>query len=266
MPPAERRRRIRWRLRASKKLGLLASPVSVLALASSVIAAEPASLRGPDPMVQRWPSWPYSSTCGSGSEFDSVSAFSGRAEAELGSGPTEEGLRRTIEEWQQGFPTLPKHNWRPLAEAPGVVVYSHGRLPGVEALTLEESSGRWSFAGYSSRCEPQTIVDGQPAVTWTLASDQPPLWRGTKRIWIDLGPGPCSGGRSQNARAMKPVFQELGSRLLMLMRLRPLPPGVYTCQGIIDPPLRVSLPGALGTRKLFDGGVYPPTRAVLARR
>ncbi|HEX5375077.1 MAG TPA: hypothetical protein VFW48_02860 [Solirubrobacterales bacterium] len=175
-------------------------------------------------------------------------------------------MRKTIKEWQTGYPTLPKHNWRLLSEGPGVVQYGHGRLPGVESLTLEESEGQWAFAGYSSNCEPTTIVGRGSTITWSLASDQPKLRPGTKRIWIDLGPGECSGGRSQNARAMKPVFFELGKRLLMVMRLKPLPPGAYTCPGIVEPPLRVSLPKRLGDRKLFDGGVYPPTRAAQPRR
>lgn len=245
-------------------VGLFVSLGGALAIAAGVVAA-PSNPQGSDPEVAKWPSWPYTTTCGSGLAFDPVSAFSRPAEAELGPGAAEEGLRRTIREWQRGFPTLPEHNWRVLAEGPGVAVYGHGRLPGVESLALEESEGRWSFAGYSSRCEPTSIVGGQTAITWTLDDDQPALQPGTKRIWIDLGPGPCSGGRSQNARAMKPVFHELGRRLLMVMRLRPLPPGAYTCPGVSEPPLRVSLPRRLGTRKLFDGGIYPPTRAGLPR-
>lgn len=259
MSPAARG--VRWEPFVLGGLGLLVSVAGVLMLASSVFAASERP-RGPDPAVAEWPSWPYPTTCEWGSTFDPVSVFSGPTEAELGPGPAEEGLRKTIAEWQHGFPTLPKHNWRLLAKGPGVVVYGHGRLPGVESLTLEESKGSWSFAGYSSRCEPTSIVRGRAAITWTLARHQPALGPSTKRILINLGPGECSGGKSQNARAMKPVFHALGRRLLMVMRLRPLPPGGYTCQGIIEPPMQVSLPGRLGTRRLFDGGVYPPTRAV----
>jgi hypothetical protein len=254
-------RGIKWKPLA----GLLVSVSGTLALATGLVAAA-SPPPGSDPEVAKWPSWPYLTTCGLSPTFDPVSAFSGPAGAELGPGAAEEGLRKTIEEWQHGFPTLPEHNWRLLAEGPGVVLFSHGRLPGIESLSLEESKGRWEFAGYSSRCEPTSIVGDQPAITWTLDGDQPALQPSTKRIWIDLGPGPCSGGRSQNARAMKPIFHQLGERLLMLMRLKPLPPGNYTCPGVVEPPLRVSLPRRLGKRKLFDGGVYPPTRAVLPRR
>jgi hypothetical protein len=64
---------------------------------------------------------------------------------------------------------------------------------------------------------------------------------------------------------LKPVFFELGKRQMMVMRLKPLPPGKYTCEGIFEPPLRVKLPKRLGDRVLFDGGLYPPSRAVLPR-
>jgi hypothetical protein len=79
-----------------------------------------------------------------------------------------------------------------------------------------------------------------------------------RRIWVDLGPGPCSSGMGQNARARKPVFRQLGRRLLVTILLEPLPPGFHTCEGIVEPPLRVRLPGRLGSRKLFDGGTFPP--------
>lgn len=220
--------------------------------------------QGPDPMVAKWPQWPYPTTCG-GPSFNPVSVFSGPTDAETGLGPAEEELRKTIQEWQTGYPTLPKHHWRVISQEPAIVVYGHGRLPGIEELTLEESNGSWDFASYSSQCEPASIVDGGAAISWKLSSKQPRLRPGTQRLWIDLGPGECASGRSQNDRAMKPVFFELGKRLLMVMRLKPLPPGNYTCEGIFEPPLLVKLPKRLGTHTLFDGSVYPPSRAVLPK-
>lgn len=235
----------------------------VVMLASDASGAS--TPKGPDPMVAKWPQWPYPTTCEGRSSFDPVSVFSGPTDVETGSGPAEEGLRKTIKEWQTGYPTLPMHHWRLLSQEPDVVVYAHGRLPGVEELTLEESNGLWNFAGYSSRCEPTSIVDGRQAIPWTLSSKQSRLRPGTRQLWIDLGPGECASGRSQNDRALKPVFFELGKRLLMVMRLKPLPPGSYTCEGILEPPLRVTLPKHLGNYTLFDGAVYPPTRAALPR-
>jgi hypothetical protein len=44
----------------------------------------------------------------------------------------------------------------------------------------------------------------------------------------------------------------------MALWLRPLPPGGYTCVGLVEPPLKIQLPGPLGDRELRDGGTYPP--------
>lgn len=48
----------------------------------------------------------------------------------------------------------------------------------------------------------------------------------------------------------------------MTILLDPLPPGSYTCQGVIEPPMHVRLPGRLGKRRLFDSGTYPPGNVV----
>ena len=80
------------------------------------------------------------------------------------------------------------------------------------------------------------------------------------RSGINLGPGECDGGRSQNDRLQKPEFREQNGRLLMSLWLRPLPPGGYTCQGLSEPPVTIELPEPLGERELMDGGAYPPRR------
>jgi hypothetical protein len=69
---------------------------------------------------------------------------------------------------------------------------------------------------------------------------------------------------SQNERTRKPIFRQFGKRLVMIILLEPLSPGIYTCQGIIEPPLKVKLPARLGSRRLFDGGAFPPKPAVPA--
>ena len=260
----------RWVKRGALLAGcfvlLLAAVVALWTLSRATAgSAEPA---GPDPVVMKWPLWPYLTAC-SGPAFDPVSVFSGRTNAERGRGRTETILRRTIQRWKDYSPSLPKHHWRLLSKGLKIVEYGHGRLPGVEVASIEKSKGRWKFTGYNSECEPTSIVQRREAITWTLSHHQRSLDPNTEQIWIDLGPGECAGGRSQNDRALRPVFYELGNRLLMVMRLRPLPsrPGViYTCVDVAEPPLQVSLPGPLGPRKLFDGGVYPPTRAKLITR
>lgn len=236
----------------------------VATLLWALVGAGPAqgqTTAGPDPVVQEWPHWPYPTACHE-LPFDPVAAFSGPTGVETGTRPSEIALREYLEETRTWvYPLVPAHNWRLLAETSEGADFASGRLStpeGPSVISVNYEDGEWKKGSLSSGCHPESIVDGIRAVTWRLAADQKPLRKSTRAIWIDLGPGPCSGGRSQNARAMKPVFKQMGRRLLMVMRLRPLPPGIYTCPGLIEPPLKVRLPGRLGKRKLFDGGTYPP--------
>lgn len=243
--------------------GIAIGLVVVLIGAGGPTRAE--AMAGPDPVVQEWPSWPYPTACGS-LPFEPVAAFSSPTGAENGSRPSEVALREYLRETESyAYPTVPLYDWRLLAETDTRAEFASGQLsapggPSVVSVSLKD--GVWKYSGSSSGCRPTSIVDGTAAITWRLDADQKALRRGTKKIEIDLGPGPCSGGRSQNARAMKPLFWQSGRRLLMVMRLRPLPPGRYTCQGVINPPLTIHLPKRLGKRKLFDGGTYPPVDVV----
>lgn len=233
-----------------------------LALLGAATPAQAKTTAGPDPVVQEWPSWPYPTVCHS-LAFDPVAVFSSPTGVEFGSRPSEVALKRELQEMEGwDYRLVPPNNWRLLAETSNRAEFASGRLlapGGPSVISVEKKSGVWKMSGLSSGCTPRSIVGEHEAITWTLAESQKALKRGTKTIKINLGPGPCASGRSQNARAMKPVFERMDDRLLMIMRLRPLPPGGYTCEGIVDPPLKVRLPESLGNSKLYDGGVYPPT-------
>lgn len=51
----------------------------------------------------------------------------------------------------------------------------------------------------------------------------------------------------------------------MSVWLDPVGPGYHTCEGVVEPPLTVKLPGRLGNRLLYNGGTYPPARAQSSR-
>ena len=189
----------------------------------------PSSPSGPDPVVQGWPTWPYLTSCG-GHPFDPVAVFSGSTEAELGSGPPEAALRRFLQ--NKYFPWINAHHWRRLAGDEKTVEFASGRLSSqLETVSVELKDGRWKDTGYSSDCDPTSIVGNGPVVAWDLARHEKPLPKWVRKVRVDLDGGPCSGGRPQNPRA-RAVFQSLGSKLLLTIWLRPLPPGGYTCEGI----------------------------------
>jgi hypothetical protein len=239
-------------------LALIASTaVAAVIAATSASAAVPL---GSDAAVSEWPSWPYEASCYS--IFNPVEAFSGPAEAEFGSLASEGALRDVLNDPALSWLGLPQDHWRLVSEDDTEAVFESGALssPFPQWVLLQRGGEGWKLAG-NGNCTPRTVLHGLAGVPWTLAGDQPALGWNTRRIRVDLGPGPCASGMSENARARKPIFRQLGRRLLMTILLEPLPPGVYTCQGVLDPPLMVQLPGRLGKRTLFDAGSFPPQPA-----
>lgn len=251
--------------RGWKSLALVTALLAAMALATAQAAQR---ARGPDPAVKEWPNWPYPTSCdGYGLAFNPVSVFSGPTGAELGSKPSEVALRNFLrsEGWVRQLGAS-AHDWRLLAETDKAAEFASGRLAHpnrMSSMSFELDGGEWKWSGFSSGCQPTSIVKGRPALTWRISAEQETVDRNTRKLLINLGPGPCSGGMSQNARAKKPIFRRLGGRRwLMIMQLKPLPPGPHTCQGIIEPPLEVTLPSKIGKRKLLDGATYPPVDVV----
>jgi hypothetical protein len=232
---------------------LLALMAALLLLVPALAAAE--KIGGPDPATAEWPEWPHRVRCGS-IPFDPVAAFSGPTNAERGSLPSERALRRFI---ARGYlPWLNRKNWRLVVEDHGFAEFASGRLEReLEWIQFRRVKGRWKFLTYSSDCDPNSLRRGIPAITWELAEGQK-LTPATRTIEVNLGPGECASGRSQNERVQKPEFREQQGKLLLSLWLRPLPPGGYTCEGTSEPPLKIELPEPLGERELRDGGTYPP--------
>jgi hypothetical protein len=211
----------------------------------------------PDPAVEAWRSWPFEASCYS--RFNPVQVFSSQADAELGSTPAEAALREIT---TQAFPSLPDSGWRRATETETEAVFVHGALlsrtaPGPEWVYLKQTDGSWKLVG-TGTCAPRTTLHGLLAATWELDPKQPPPGPKTRWLSIYLSTTGCSSGMSPNDRARKPIFRQFGKRLVMIVLVDPLPPGLYTCQGVVGPPLKVRLPGRLGTRTIFDGGSFPP--------
>lgn len=238
--------RIRW--------GIL-----LLALGLSLPAVARANW-GADPVIAEWPSWPYEASCGYGHSFDPVAVFSQPATAELGSTPPQRALRRFL-----AHPVInwvPRHNYRVLREGPHEAEFlssplSSEREQAPELLTFTRRKGHWKWTG-SGGCLPATIIAGRPAIGWDLAYGERPPGPLATSIKVNLGAGECASGQSQNKRA-HPVFSEVEGKLLLTVWLSPPKGrGGQTCEGLVEPPLEVKLPGPLGEREIYDGGSFPP--------
>ena len=242
-----------------KRLGPALLAGAVLAVLFTAPAQAGVSITyptGPDPAVSEWPRWPYQVACG-GLPFDPVASFGGATEAEKGSGGPELALRRYLEVAATEA-AISKSYWRLVVAGETRAEFAEGRLgQGALWVSFELSGGEWRPTAPLGYCVPRTIREGRPAGRWTLAEDQV-LGKNTRRIRIVPSGGGCNGGRSVNAMVERPVFTQFGRKLVMTIWLEPLPPGGYTCQALIEPPLSVRLPGRLGSRRLFDGGTYPP--------
>lgn len=244
--------------------GVIALLVSAVALSVSSAPASAASASGPDPAVSEWPRWPYLTSCGIAPPFDPVAVFSGPTGAEEGSSPSAAALRGVLHDPALAWLGLPQHDWRLVSEANEYAEFIWGRLTqGMQRVTLQNSGDGWKLLG-NGTCELHSVVRERWAVSWSLATDQRPLGKNTRRVRINLSGGPCSSGMSQNERA-HPAFRQMGRKLLLSVVVDPPPPGPHTCQGVVEPPLVVRLPGRLGKRKLYDGGTYPPVVATSPR-
>jgi hypothetical protein len=213
--------------------------------------------KGPDPAVREWPSWPSQVSCG-GLDFDPVIGFGGPTEAELGTGAAEQALAGYLEKLKT-FTTISPHYWRVVAATPTQVEFAQGRLDAEPVfIEMELAGGEWKPVGKPRGCVPRSVREGSEAAGWRIDGSQEPA-SGTRRIKVDLRAGSgCDGGRSLNDAVQRIAFRQLGGRLVMTIWLEPLPPGVYTCEKLIEPPLVVKLPGRLGKRSLYDGAAYPP--------
>ncbi|HVS99657.1 MAG TPA: hypothetical protein VHE08_04000 [Solirubrobacterales bacterium] len=239
--------------------GTLIGPVGIilacLVAALAALAAEPGG--GPDPVVKQWPGWPGEVSCGI-VPFKPLVAFAGPTDAERGELPSEVALRKFLEKGILASEGVRAHGWRLLGETPYYAEFGNGRLASgsIETMIVRHGQRGWRWSSYSSGCLPQVIRHRRPAVTWSLAPGQHP-GPSTRSVKVNLGPGECASGQSQDERLERPQFREENGALLMALWLRPVH-GPQTCPGILEPPVKIRLPHRLGHLRLLDGSVFPP--------
>jgi hypothetical protein len=243
-------------------MGLATAALCLFTVGIGALPASASLPPGSDPVVGEWSHWPYRVSCG-GTPFDPASVFSGPAEAESGPLPSEAALRQVVADPALPWLGLSPTGWRLASESETAAVFITGQLAeGLQQVSLELANGNWKLAG-NGTCTLTSALWGLPVVGWAVATEQPPLNEDTRRLRIIIGGGPCNSGMPFHPR--KPIFRQLGKKLLMTIVIDPPAPGDHTCQGILQPPLTVKLPGRLGNRTLFDGATYPPRSAAETR-
>jgi hypothetical protein len=237
-------------------------------LAVLAIAAPGFASKGPvqpDPVVAEWPNWPYRVSCGVGMAFDPTRTFSGPVYAERGRRPAERALLYLTTKGYMDW--VPDDGWRLGRETHRAAIFLRGH-PGaemesgreLERFELERRHGHWDMSGYDSPCELRSVRRGSAAQPWFLAGSQSKLTPGTRTVRVDVGPGYCDGKAAADAE--RPVFREVGGKLVMTIWLRRKRVQGGACEPPEhEPALVVTLPGRLGQRELVDGGIYPPRTA-----
>jgi hypothetical protein len=225
--------------------------------ALAATAAEP--IGAPDPAVRAWPHWPGKVACGPNApSFHPGSTLSRPAEAEKGSLPAEVALREWLREKRRPGPE--RHGWRLLGANEEVAEFIRGDIgdESAEQVAFRRSGDRWqpAFRLHGS-CEFHVRRGSRVATSWSLAPGSRPS-PSTRIVKVQLEARECSSGRMASARLERPELRRENGALLMTLWLRPLPPGNYTCQGVLEPPVIMKLPRQLGQDELLDGGVFPP--------
>lgn len=242
----------------SVRAWFLPGMVVLAALGLAVTAWAEDAPAGPDPVVQRWTSWPHPVTC-SGLEFDPVVVFSGTTRAEKEAGGPQRALRRFLRE--PGWGWIPKHHWRLVARNRNLAEFVQGRVSShiereMSALSFRRAKGIWKWAG-SGGCIPRTVRNHFPAAEWMLDEESPAPQASAEGITVRVEERSCSSGEQPYSRLQVPEIRYTDTAAFITFWVTPRR-GIQTCEGILPEPYELKLPAPLGNRRLFDAGTYPP--------
>lgn len=240
-------------MRFGRRIGAIFVCACLFGVAAYAVAAP----TGPDPVVQKWPSWPHPVTCGS-LEFDPISVFSGPTDAERGRGGAERALRRFLRE--PGWGWIPKRHWRLVAKNKRLAEFVQGRASvhierEMSALAFYRPKQRWKWAG-SGGCIPRTVRNHLPASEWDLWEGEPPSPE-SETLVVGIEEVACHGFTDPLERLQKPEVTFTDNAALITFWVRPLRGGA-TCPAPPPSEYELKLPEPLGDRQLFDAGTYPP--------
>lgn len=131
--------------------------------------------------------------------------------------------------------------------------------------------GAWQRDG-NGTCLPLVVLSpGLHGATWSLRGPMP--GPRSRRLRIDVQGWPCHGS-PPFGQITRPIFQVRDESIVIIMGTffvpNQLPDGLSArshgqfefidCNGYGAVPMTIRLPGRLGNRKLYDGGVFPPQR------
>jgi hypothetical protein len=135
----------------------------------------------------------------------------------------------------------------------------HAYEPSFDYAWIEESDGTWEVTD-SGGCQPRPDLDLDPDVGYAefrLAPEET-LAEDTTEVGVLVSELACVGGRDATGRILPPHVFSGAEAVTVVITVRHLPPGAYTCIEGPPTPFVLELPEPLGDRALLDGSSIPP--------
>jgi hypothetical protein len=196
--------------------------------------------------------------CGRGQDTFGVDALSGPTGADQADTPEAAALRDYLSRPSAMMPGA-SSSWRLAARSDTRALFLRGDPPNLSEVVVALRDGTWQFE-QSGGCGLQRHVAGASYASWVLDGNQPAPTEASAILHLRVSPMECTSGEPAGARVRAPTVQETDDEVIITVLLDPLPPGSYTCIGIIgnETPVDVVLTHPLGDRRLLDGLPYPP--------
>ncbi len=148
--------------------------------------------------------------------------------------------------------------WDAVVRTKKIVVFLYERrgadFPYSE-VTVRRTSKGWRFGG-SGDCKLWAIPKrGWSSSDWWLAEEPQPQDR---HLVIRASERDCTSGRKLPPEGFDPVVHYDQGRISIAVFSEPLEAGFYNCPGNPSTELTIKLDEPVGTREIFDVGVFPP--------
>lgn len=149
---------------------------------------------------------------------------------------------------------------RPSAEQAGGPAYELYGIelapPGAGAMPVNEGpEPAWSVLMWTT-CDVRATLDGLANLSLALDPDHP-VDEDSTRVSLLVQESDCTGGADPTERIEVVSVRMTESTVEVLLGVRPLPGGDYTCIGNPPVPFTVELDEAIGDRTVIDAATYP---------
>ena len=196
--------------------------------------------------------------CGATGPGWPVTALDKPASAEAGTSAAAKALNKFVA--GPDGASLPDTGWRELYRSKDLALYGQadpGAEPGLLlVVTVRAINGIWAGAGSQQGCRPRTWMGNTLglAADWKLSAKTAKTSTTLTALVTERS---CASGHTARGRIPKPRITYEATRIVITVGVKPRA-GIQDCQANPTTPLTITLSEAVGDRRIFDGGPYPP--------